>query len=69
MQQKGINVTELKKERAKQQAKLIMEFGVEKLGEAKARLCSRCWWEHFCCLLPLTSEGKDCGYYKEEVKT
>jgi len=51
------------------------KFGEEKLKEAVARLCQKCnraddidplnWRNTGCLLIPLTSDGSDCPYFKQ----
>lgn len=48
--------------------KIFDEFGEERIKEAKNRLCSKCFYG-FCFLMPLTTKGEDCPYFKlKEVK-
>jgi len=47
---------------------IFEKFGEERIKEAKNRLCSKCSYG-FCFLMPLTTKGEDCPYFKpKEVK-
>ena len=45
------------------QAFIEEKYGREKIEEAKERLCSACALCP-CVLLPITTKGEDCPYYK-----
>jgi hypothetical protein len=49
------------------QDQILAKFGPEKIQEARDRLCKVCVFRELhgrtCNLLPLTTEGKDCGYF------
>jgi len=47
------------------QAFIKEKYGKEKIGEAKERLCSACTLCP-CVLLPITTKGEECPYYKGE---
>jgi len=65
---KKFNPYEAVGERQALQKEIRETFGEEAIREAKRRLCLNC---SFPCpnLLPITSDGKDCPYFKpREVK-
>jgi hypothetical protein len=50
---------------------ILAKWGPEKIEEFRARLCKVCVFHELhgrpCGLLPITSEGKDCGYFATTV--
>jgi len=51
------------KERAAMQGKIYERFGEKAILEAQKRLCAKCQVSK-CFLLPLTTKGEDCPYFK-----
>jgi len=53
------------KERERMQKEIIEKFGEEAILEARKRLCKECFI-NCSFLLPLTTEGRDCPYFKQK---
>ena len=51
------------KTRLAMREEIIMKFGIKAVGAATIRLCANCAVSN-CFLLPLTSTGEDCPYYR-----
>lgn len=57
-------VSQTVKDRVIMQQQIKSKFGVKAIRKAKRRLCAKCNVVD-CFLLPITTEGKDCPYFKQ----
>lgn len=53
------------KERQRLQTKITERFGEKAILKARKRLCENCVMGS-CFLFPITTEGKDCPYFKQK---
>jgi hypothetical protein len=47
------------------QSRIVAKYGEEAMKMAKERLCSHCFQERSCLLLPLCLDGSDCPYFRK----
>jgi len=65
MTRKSSSVEGETKGRLATQREIRKRFGDKMLNAAYRRLCSKCASAGECLLIPLTTRGKDCPYFKE----
>lgn len=65
MIKKELKVDGAARTRAATQVAIRKRFGDKKLNAAYRRLCCKCVLAGSCLLIPLTTRGKNCPYFKE----
>jgi RNase P subunit RPR2 len=64
MNRKEKPVSQTVKDRVVMQQQIKEKFGVKAVAKAKRRLCAKCKVIG-CFLLPITTDGRDCPYFKQ----
>lgn len=65
MTKKKVRVDGAVRVRIATQVEVRKRFGDKRINAAYKRLCCKCAFADICLLVPLTTRGKNCPYFKE----